>query len=564
MKKIISLLLGICVFTCLLTGINTVSFAAAQTEDIGKTQLGNTDTYYMYDADSSTLTVGGTGATPDYKNDNVSQPWYLWRGTIQHVIVEEGVTQLGNYFFYNVRAKDFSLPSTLVSIGNYSLSQINSATQIELPQGLVSIGDHAFYFSVALKNVNIPSSVTKIGMSAFENCTSLESVNIPASVAEIGSSAFENCSSLENVSFEDLYSSVYINKKAFFKCSSLKDVTLPKRAQMLSYSFGFYDDSRGSVYSDFVMNIYRDSPAYTYATNNIVNYNIINEMVMKAGQSIDCTYYTDSFNDEMIFIFTPEISDCYSFFSTGSVDVKCTFDGEVYDDNSLDDLNFTVSSYFEAGNTYYFTVNCVSQMSTGDFTVSLETEHLYTKTVVEPTLTQGGYTIYTCSHCGYSFETDFTDRTGVLVTGRVLLMESPDGAHPSNIPVQSAVFSVGEQNITMTDENGEFEFYVEPGDEKLRLYTEFSVDRTFDITADSNMEMNLGDICLINFDYINDGYINAKDFASLKKRFGQYPDDEKELYAAFDCNADGVIDTDDFEYLSNFLICDKLDESIYD
>ena len=197
MKKIISLLLGICVFTCLLTGINTVSFAAAQTEDIGKTQLGNTDTYYMYDADSSTLTVGGTGATPDYKNDNVSQPWYLWRGTIQHVIVEEGVTQLGNYFFYNVRAKDFSLPSTLVSIGNYSLSQINSATQIELPQGLVSIGDHAFYFSVALKNVNIPSSVTKIGMSAFENCTSLESVNIPASVAEIGSSAFENCSSLE-------------------------------------------------------------------------------------------------------------------------------------------------------------------------------------------------------------------------------------------------------------------------------------------------------------------------------------------------------------------------------
>ena len=564
MKKIISLLLGICVFTCLLAGINTVSFAAAQTEDIGKTQLGNTDTYYMYDADSSTLTVGGTGATPDYKNDNVSQPWYLWRGTIQHVIVEEGVTQLGNYFFYNVRAKDFSLPSTLVSIGNYSLSQINSATQIELPQGLVSIGDHAFYFSVALKNVNIPSSVTRIGMSAFENCTSLESVNIPASVAEIGSSAFENCSSLENVTFEDLYSSVYINKKAFFKCSSLKDVTLPKRAQMLSYSFGFYDDSRGSVYSDFVMNIYRDSPAYTYATSNIVNYNIINEMVIKEGQSIDCTYYTDSFDDEMIFIFTPEISDCYSFFSTGSVDVKCTFDGEVYDDNSLDDLNFTVSSYLEAGNTYYFTVNCVSQMSTGDFTVSLETEHLYTKTVVEPTLTQGGYTIYTCSHCGYSFETDFTHRTGVLVTGRVLFMESPDGAHPSNIPVQSAVFSVGEQNITMTDENGEFEFYVEPGDEKLRLYTEFSVDRTFDITADSNMEMNLGDICLINFDYINDGYINAKDFASLKKRFGQYPDDEKELYAAFDCNADGVIDNDDFEYLSNFLICDKLDESIYD
>ena len=233
--------------------------------------------------------MGGTGATPDYKNDNVSQPWYLWRGTIQHVIVEEGVTQLGNYFFYNVRAKDFSLPSTLVSIGNYSLSQINSATQIELPQGLVSIGDHAFYFSVALKNVNIPSSVTRIGMSAFENCTSLESVNIPASVAEIGSSAFENCSSLENVTFEDLYSSVYINKKAFFKCSSLKDVTLPKRAQMLSYSFGFYDDSRGSVYSDFVMNIYRGSPAYTYATNNIVNYNIINGMVMKAGQSIDCT-----------------------------------------------------------------------------------------------------------------------------------------------------------------------------------------------------------------------------------------------------------------------------------
>lgn len=541
MKKIISWIIGFSVIICMLGSVELMSFAAEQTEDIEKTQLGSTDTYYSYDADSKTLTISGNGSTPDFRNDSASQPWYLWRGSIGHVVVEEGVTEIGDYFFYNVRALDFELPSTLVSIGRYAMSQINSASSIVLPEGLVTIEDYAFYFSMALESVNIPSTVTSIGTSAFENCTALESVT-----------------------FDDLYSDVSIGRHAFLRCARLNRVTVPKRASVLAYALGFEKASRGWVYDDFIMNVYRDSPAYTYAVNNIVHYNIINEMEIVEGQHVDCTYYIDSYRDEMIFIFTPQVSDFYSFYSTGEVDIDCTFNDVLYDDNSLDDLNFTVSSYLEAGQAYYFTVNCVSQMSLGDFTVHLTREHQYDSVVTPPTLTQDGYTTYTCRYCGYSYKADFVSRTGVRVTGRVVLMESPDGSHENNLPVIGAVLSVGESNLTLTDSNGEFEFYVQPTEEKLCIGTAFSVDRIFDITVDADMEMNLGDVCLINFDYNRDGYINAKDFAVLRGEYGEYSPEDKEIYAAFDCNGDGTVNDDDFSYARNFLTYGRITESIYD
>ena len=47
----------------------------------------------------------------------------------------------------------------------------------------------------------IPSTVTTIGNYAFYNCTSLTSVTIPDSVTSIGSYAFRDCTGLEEIYF---------------------------------------------------------------------------------------------------------------------------------------------------------------------------------------------------------------------------------------------------------------------------------------------------------------------------------------------------------------------------
>ncbi len=640
MKKILSVVFSAVILFGLLYSVSFVSSAAEQTEDIEKTRLGSTDTYYSFDADTKTLTISGDGATPNFINSNNSQPWYLWRsnGSIQHVVVEEGITSLGNYFFYYVSADDFKFPSTLNALGGYSMSGVNSLKTFSLPENLSVIGDYAFYYSVNLESVTIPSSVTKIGISAFENCFALNSV-----------------------SYEDLNASMTIGRRAFFACSSLKSITIPKRAEVSSYSFGFYSASRGSVYRDFVMNVYRDSPAYTYAVKNIVNYNIISEMEIKEGQSIGCAYYDDSVSIDMVFVFTPDVSGNYVFYSSGKVDVDCILtDGSnnglaSHADNSLDDLNFTVEYCLEAGKTYYYTVKSI--MSTGDFTVTLypqdiegidfdidielscndnidgefdilpfiegreimivfktgyidtidfsdnmkyfdktvsytdsqENEkwlcgkhtgtisvgefsksfvitinHFYTSVKIPPSLENDGYTEYTCSYCNDSYKSDFVKRTGVLVSGRVVLMESPDGSHPHNLPVVNTVVSVDGKDMAQTDVNGEFGFYAPSDSSQVCISSEFSVDRVIEFTYDENMEMNLADISFFHYDYNEDGYVNAKDFALLRSIYGKYSEEYYDDYITVDYNQDGIIDYEDFRYAQNFFTYGKIAESIYD
>ena len=100
-----------------------------------------------------TLTISGTGAMTDYTYDSRS-PWYSCRTYIKRVVMQQGVT---------------------------------------------SIGDHAFWDCSGLTSVTIPDSVTSIGGSAFSGCSGLTSVTIPDSVTNVGQYAFDNCSSLTDI-----------------------------------------------------------------------------------------------------------------------------------------------------------------------------------------------------------------------------------------------------------------------------------------------------------------------------------------------------------------------------
>ena len=94
-----------------------------------------------------TLTISGTGAMTDYTYDSRS-PWYSCRTYIKRVVMQQGVT---------------------------------------------SIGDHAFWDCSGLTSVTIPDGVTSIGGDAFSGCTALTSVTIPGSVTSIDGYAFSGC-----------------------------------------------------------------------------------------------------------------------------------------------------------------------------------------------------------------------------------------------------------------------------------------------------------------------------------------------------------------------------------
>jgi hypothetical protein len=148
----------------------------------------------------NTLTISGTGKMKDW--DNFDSPWSSGL-SIEMVIVQNGVT----------------------SIGNYAFSGCGSLTSVTIGSSVTSIGSGAFYSCSSLISATIPNSVTSIGSEAFSNCRMLASIIIPNSVIFVGDNAFYYCRSLALVTIGNSVTS--IGKVAFGSCHDLTSVTIP-------------------------------------------------------------------------------------------------------------------------------------------------------------------------------------------------------------------------------------------------------------------------------------------------------------------------------------------------
>ena len=92
---------------------------------------------------------------------------------------------------------EYSIPSSVVSIGYEAFSFCSSLTRVEIPSSVTDIGRWAFSFCSSLTYIEISSGVTDIGDWAFNGCWNLTSIEIPSGVTSIGDSAFHNCPKLE-------------------------------------------------------------------------------------------------------------------------------------------------------------------------------------------------------------------------------------------------------------------------------------------------------------------------------------------------------------------------------
>ena len=92
------------------------------------------------------LTISGTGAIANYDSSKLP-PWNDYKGYIKKVVIEKGVTSIGNQAFN----------------GCYTLETV------VLPDGLKSICHLSFSSCTLLTNINIPESVESIAQTAFTN-----------------------------------------------------------------------------------------------------------------------------------------------------------------------------------------------------------------------------------------------------------------------------------------------------------------------------------------------------------------------------------------------------------
>ena len=200
------------------------------------------------------LTITGIGKMYDYKDDlswifgsslfDDSSPWGN-DNSIEKVIIEDGVTSIGNHMFENCFSlESVTIPGSVTSIGDYAFWDCNDLTSVTIPEGVISIGELAFCNS-SLKNVTIPGSVISIGDNAFLCCTNLASVTIPKNVTSIGDGVFSECPNLadeegfvivDGVLFDYFGEETdviipptvtHISNNAFYGCTDLTSVTIP-------------------------------------------------------------------------------------------------------------------------------------------------------------------------------------------------------------------------------------------------------------------------------------------------------------------------------------------------
>ena len=170
-----------------------------------------------------TLTISGSGKMTNYTGGYA--PWYNMRDRILSVVVEQGVTSIGDDAFWYCGLTSVEIPESVESIGEHAFDHCTSLTGVVIPEGVKSIGYYAFAYCSRLTSVTIPESMTIMYSEVFMYCTSLTSVTIPGGVTSTGASTFENCSSLTSVVISKGVKS--IGYSAFENCSSLTSVEIP-------------------------------------------------------------------------------------------------------------------------------------------------------------------------------------------------------------------------------------------------------------------------------------------------------------------------------------------------
>ena len=156
---------------------------------------------------SGTLTISGNGDMPDFNFGNPSvsnRPWNDNIGSIQKIIIEDGVTSIGSNAFRKCDVYSVSIPKSVKKIGNNAFRECRKISYVYL-EGVVTIGERA-----------------------FQSCDNIRGVTLPACIKEIGSAAFFQCQELVSVGFDPKTQSVTVGDDIFNSCWRLMDVTLPK------------------------------------------------------------------------------------------------------------------------------------------------------------------------------------------------------------------------------------------------------------------------------------------------------------------------------------------------
>ena len=279
--------------------------------------------------------------------------------SLMSVNLGNGVEVLESYAFNGCESlRSISLPSSLKKIEGSAFSY-SSLQSITVPDSVTDLGG-AFSSCAILKTATIGSGVTVIPDSLFYGCEILTSVTIKGEITSIGDSAFANCKALKSIALPN--SLLKIGSSAFSNCEALEAIEIPASVLKIDeYTFQYCTNLQSAVMGEGIVSI--GYGAFEYC-ENLESINLPQDLV-----SVD-RYAFDGCNALK-----------YVFFKG----TKEQWEGMIIKEDN-DPLKNAAAHFNAIG-------------------------HAYKETVVPPTCTEQGYTVYTCT-CGDTYKDKFTNVAG--------------------------------------------------------------------------------------------------------------------------------------------------------
>lgn len=150
----------------------SIVFASISTDSssAGSTR-GTVGEHIQWKLKDGTLTISGSGPMEDYKFLEYA-PWADTeekRSAIHAISVEEGITRIGDYSFYDCeKLTDVTIADSVTEIGEFAFEDCWELSNVKFPANLEQIESWAFFNCGSLMDVDIPRSTSFIGWQAFQ------------------------------------------------------------------------------------------------------------------------------------------------------------------------------------------------------------------------------------------------------------------------------------------------------------------------------------------------------------------------------------------------------------
>lgn len=130
-----------------------------------------------------TLTLTGTGDIAD--SPSTGMPWKSEENSITQIVIEQGITSIGNGSFYSLsNLESVDIASSVITISEGAFADCESLESITGMEGVTTIGDYAFQ-NTKFTTFTTPANLKTFGFGVFYGCGNLTAVNISEKVGSI-------------------------------------------------------------------------------------------------------------------------------------------------------------------------------------------------------------------------------------------------------------------------------------------------------------------------------------------------------------------------------------------